>query len=268
MKQLAFSLALILFANFLFGQNLSTKTKILLIGTVHFETPHTDKFELETDNFLEPKRQKELEELTKNLLETKADKVMIERQSKDQDKIDSLYNAYLTNKYNLTVSEREQIGFRLAKKLKLKAINCIDADYSLHDSLMSVTAKNNNQLYLLEKLGEDAKTLLGEVDNKVKSSSITETLKFINRPDLLQRNLSLYLKYFAKIGAGNNFAGAEFVSEWYLRNLGIYANILNQVKPTDKFIIVIFGQGHIPILQHFFQNNDDYELIEVNSVLK
>ncbi|WP_426476009.1 hypothetical protein ACP3T3_11450 [Chryseobacterium sp. CBSDS_008] len=83
----------------IFGQESKHKTKILLIGTIHFETPHLDAFELKTDNFLDPKRQKELEELTEVLKRTNADKVMIEKPLNQQKQIDSLYNAYSKNKY-------------------------------------------------------------------------------------------------------------------------------------------------------------------------
>ena len=60
-----------------FGQASKHKTKILLIGTIHFETPHLDAHELKTDDFLASKRQQELEELTETLKRTNAYKVMI-----------------------------------------------------------------------------------------------------------------------------------------------------------------------------------------------
>ncbi|MNL48702.1 hypothetical protein D3C87_1715790 [compost metagenome] len=84
----------------------------------------------------------------------------------------------------------------------------------------------------------------------------------------MQKNLSLYLKYIAKVGAGENYIGAEAVSDWYLRNLAIYSNVITQINANDKYVILIFGQGHIPILKHLLQNNDDFEVVEVNSVLK
>lgn len=252
-----------------FGQAAKQKTKILLIGTIHFETPHLDAHELKTDDFLAPKRQQELEELTETLKRTNADKVMIERPLKQQKQIDSLYSAYSQNKYKLTVSEREQIGFRLAKKLNLKQINCVDVLYLMkHDSLVSVTAKEKNQLYILKDLGTTANNFMAEIDGVVKRNSITEILKYINKDELLQKNLSIYLKYIAKVGAGENYIGAESVSDWYLRNLAIYANVITQVNANDKYVILLFGQGHIPILKHLFQNNDDFEVVEVNSVLK
>jgi hypothetical protein len=245
------------------------KTKILLIGTIHFETPHKDQFELKTDDFFSAKRQSELEDFTNVLSQTKATKVMIERSVENQRSNDSLYNLYLTDHYKLTVSEREQIGFRLAKKLKLNHINCIDKFYGMSlDSLMGATAKENNQLYLLKDLGTEANAMLSDYGNKLKKGTITEVLKYINKPEELKRNLSIYLKFIAKIGAGKNFIGAEAVSEWYLRNLAIYSNVINQVEPSDKYVILIFGQGHIPILKHFLENNDNFDVVELKNVLK
>lgn len=245
------------------------KTKILLIGTIHFENPHTDTFELKVDDFLSAKRQSELEDLTNLLSQTKATKVMIEKPIESQHATDSLYSLYLTDHYKMTVSEREQIGFRLAKKLKLNRINCIDKFYGMtHYSLMAETAKENNQLYLLNDLGVHAKAMIGDFDNQLKKNTITEVLKYINKPEELKRNLSIYLNFMAKVGAGKNFAGAEVVSDWYLRNLAIYSNILNQIEPSDKYVVLIFGQGHIPILKHLLENNDNFEVVELKSVLK
>jgi len=250
-----------------YGQ--TQKTKILLIGTIHFETPHTDQFELKVDDFFSARRQSELEDLTNVLSQTKATKVMIERPFENQYSNDSLYNSYLTGHYKITVSEREQIGFRLAKKLNLNHINCIDKFYGMsHDSLMTATAKENKQLDLLKDLGAQANIMLNDYNDKLKKGTTTEVLKYINKPEQLKRNLSLYLKFMAKIGGGKNYVGAEAVSEWYLRNLAIYSNIINQVEPSDQYVILIFGQGHIPILKHFLESNDNFDVVELRSVLK
>jgi hypothetical protein len=266
MKLIALIFALT-FGLTVFGQ--TQKTKILLIGTIHFETPHKDQFELKVDDFFSAKRQSELEDLTDVLSQTKATKVMIERPVGNQHSSDSLYNLYLTGLYKLTVSEREQIGFRLAKKLKLNQVNCIDKFYGMeHDSLVVATAQENNQLSLLKDLSTEANVMLNDYDNKLKQGTLTDVIKHINKPEELKRNLSLYLKFYAKIGAGKNFAGAESVSDWYLRNLAIYSNIINQVEPSDKYVILFFGQGHIPILKHFFENNDNFDVVELKNILK
>lgn len=247
-----------------------SKVKILLLGTIHFENPHKDKFELKSDDFLSEKRQQEIENLVNILKKTKATKVLIERPFDEQKKQDSLYNEYCKNKYKISVSEREQIGFRLAKKLNLTHINCVDALFgNPHDSIMVVSAKEYDQMSNLENLSAEGKKLLSKITEKQKTATLIDILKYINSSKLLQQNLQLYLKNIAKIGAGKNYAGAESVSDWYLRNLAIYSNVITQINyKEDSFVILIFGQGHIPILKHFLENNDDFEIVEVKDVLK
>ena len=78
---------------------------------------------------------------------------------------DSLYNAYLNNTYTLTVSEREQIGFRLAKKLNLKHINCVDQLISFaHDSIMTETIKTENQSNILDSLKMAGQKMVNDFD--------------------------------------------------------------------------------------------------------
>jgi len=133
---------------------------------------------LQTDNFLSKKRQEELEQLTKILVTTKANKVMIERPFENQMLYDSLYNAYLNNTYTLTVSEREQIGFRLAKKLNLKHINCVDQLIGFaHDSIMTETIKTENQSNILDSLKMAGQKMVNDFDKAVKEKSVSGILK-------------------------------------------------------------------------------------------
>ncbi|MBF9220193.1 DUF5694 domain-containing protein [Hymenobacter ruricola] len=243
------------------------KTKILLLGTIHFETPHKDRYELKTDDFRSPRRQQELEALTAVLARTHARQVMIERPHKRQAAVDSLYGQYLAGRYALAVSEREQLGFRLARKLGLPHITCVDElSTNPHDSLMAATAAS--QPTLLRDMGMAATALLGTFDAELKKGTLTDVLRFINQPAQLRANLALYLQYMARIGAGQNFAGAGAVSDWYLRNLMIYANIISQVRPGDGYVVLIFGQGHIPILKHLLENNDQFEVVDVQAALR
>jgi hypothetical protein len=244
------------------------KTKILLLGTIHFETPHKDRYELKTDDFRSPRRQQELEALTAVLARTHARQVMIERPHERQAAVDSLYGQYLAGRYALAISEREQLGFRLARKLGLAHITCVDElSTNPHDSLMAATAAAG-QPALLPQMGAAATALLGSFDAELKKGTITDVLRFINQPAQLRANLALYLQYMARIGAGQNFAGAGAVSDWYLRNLMIYANIISQVRPGDGYVVLIFGQGHIPILKHLLENNDQFEVVDVQAALR
>jgi len=44
-------------------------------------------------------------------------------------------------------------------------------------------------------------------------------------------------------------------------------NILRAIRPTDKAIMVLFGYGHITILNHLFEANPRFEVVEVADVL-
>ena len=93
-------------------------------------------------------------------------------------------------------------------------------------------------------------------------------LVYINSKEQLESNLSFYTKYTTRIGNEKNYVGANLTADWYSTNIHIYANILKSIKPTDKTIVVIFGQGHIPILKHLFTNNSDFKVVEVKDILK
>lgn len=60
--------------------------------------------------------------------------------------------------------------------------------------------------YLLKDLKTTANGMLNDYDNQLKKGTITEVLKYLNKPEELKRNLSLYLKFMTKTGAGKNFA--------------------------------------------------------------
>jgi hypothetical protein len=109
---------------------------------------------------------------------------------------------------------------------------------------------------------------MAEFNSKLATLSIKESLIYLNSKRALQLNLGIYLKYYTGIGKDEDYVGSHLVADWYATNINIYTNILRAVKPTDKAIVVVYGQGHIPILKHLFENNDNFEVIEVKDVLK
>jgi len=68
---------------------------------------------------------------------------------------------------------------------------------------------------------------------------------------------------------GNEFFGPDFVTGWWFnRNLRIFRNIQKiNAKPADR-ILVIFGAGHMTLLNSFFDASPEYKLLKVNDYLK
>src|SRR5215472_18888926 len=101
------------------------KARVLVLGVFHMANPGRDMFNLQVDDVLAPKRQKELSELAETLKKFQPTKIALESPV-GSEKVRKQYEDYLAGNYSLTRNESEQIGFRLAKELGHKQIYGID----------------------------------------------------------------------------------------------------------------------------------------------
>ncbi|MFK7806676.1 MAG: DUF5694 domain-containing protein [Saprospiraceae bacterium] len=129
-------------------------------------------------------------------------------------------------------------------------------------------AQQNRQQQILKELDQWANAYVKEIDTKLESETIANYLIDLNSESTLNANLAFYTKYMAKIGKNESYIGTKLVVDWYSTNLHIYANILRQIKPTDKAIFVQFGQEHAAVLKGFFERNPDFEVVEVKELLE
>src|SRR5205085_1162806 len=88
--------------------------KMMILGTYHFNNPGLDSRNLEADDVLSARRQRELEDLANRLLRFAPTKVMVEAPYRDAGTI-AAYRQYLLGTHKLSRNETEQIGFRVAK---------------------------------------------------------------------------------------------------------------------------------------------------------
>jgi len=119
-------------------QNKEKEVKVLLIGTFHFDNPGLDVAKFKDADILSPQLQHEVEEVTSLLKVFVPDKIFIESIPAKQSQIDSFFAAYKAGKKELSSSEVEQFGFRLAKQLGLSTLYGVDyreAEFPF-DSLM------------------------------------------------------------------------------------------------------------------------------------
>nr|WP_317984434.1 DUF5694 domain-containing protein [Clostridium sporogenes] len=54
---------------------------------------------------------------------------------------------------------------------------------------------------------------------------------------------------------------SRYATEWYRRNLYIFANLQDIAEPDDR-ILVIYGAGHCKILQDFVSEYNKFELVD------
>ncbi|HOZ85797.1 MAG TPA: DUF5694 domain-containing protein [Niabella sp.] len=256
-----------------FGQKQTTK--VLTLGSFHFAFYNRDvkKIDIKDQiNILDKKYQDEIKDIVNRIAKFKPTIIVIEQDPESQDKIDSLYNLYLTNSYNLRREEYEQLGFRLAKMFNLKKLFCVNdwgRNYKNIDSLLDNDPKELNKFIdFFYKNPDTTKQFF--VKDVFKTQGILQQLRLLNEKKNIEKDLGNYLiavfKYQTK---GDEYFGADYTTGyWFNRNLRIFRNIQKiGAKPNDR-ILVIFGAGHMSLLNIFFGVSPDFDLQNTNEYLK
>lgn len=241
--------------------------EVLLLGTFHFDNPGLDVAKFESANILSPKRQQEVHAVVNQLIAYKPDKVFFEAEPAQQAQWDSLFSLYQQGKFTLKANEIYQLAFPLAKALGHSHLYAADYRKAAFpfDSLMKVLAASGQQV-----LQQSIQTKIAQVTQTFNANlskhTLAELLRLDNTPASRRDNLAFYLQC---IGAGqlDNHVGAYLTSEWWRRNMVIYANILKQLSGKEKRIVVLFGSSHTAVLDELMKYNSAVRLTAVGEVL-
>lgn len=263
------SLLFLLFAFQSKPASTSSKSQVMILGTYHMNNPGMDVYNLESDDVLAEKRQKEIKALADILAKFKPTKIAIERRW--QTKYDTLtqqrYLNYKNGSHELSRGEDQQIGFRLAKQLGHDRIYCIDAPGQFEFNTMVEYANKNGQGAFFEEANKMMTKYMEEQNVFLKENTVSDILKAYNEPKKLKADNGMYAS-FLQIGKNKDYPGADLVSDWYERNLRIFSNLTRITQENDDRVLVIFGAGHAPILREMVDYYPDYELVEVGDYLK
>lgn len=253
------------------------KTKVLTLGSFHFNFPNMDVAKTEEDDkidVLDPQYQKEIEIIVSKLEKFKPTKIVIERRPELQKKYDSLYSSYLNGTHTLSRDEEQQIGFRLAKRLGLKKLYCTDAWGEDYEDVKKVVDGNDTiaKGKFMDYFYNHPDSTLNSYRNEIplfKTEGILAELKRMNSEQFVKNGLGDYLigifKYETK---NNNQFGVDFITGWWFnRNLRIFRNIQRIDSTPQDRVLVIYGAGHMNLLNIFFEASPEYELLYVNDYL-
>lgn len=264
-----------LLLGFTYGQE--RKTDVLTLGTFHFAFHNKDVIKTEKSDqidVLDTKYQLEIEEIVRQISHFKPTIIAIERSPEFQPHIDSLYNNYIAGTYTLNREEYEQIGFRLGKMLGIKKIYCVNdwgRYYSEIDSLLATDSLASKKFMDFFYHNPDtAKIRMSFPEDVFKTQGIKAELRLKNDEKNIQKDLGSYLIGIFKYETETDpFFGTDYVTGWWFnRNLRIFRNIQKiDRKPTDK-ILVIYGAGHMGLLNIFFKSSPEFRLVRTNDYLK
>ncbi|WP_298465775.1 DUF5694 domain-containing protein [uncultured Erythrobacter sp.] len=248
------------------GQAESQPVEVMVLGTYHFANPGLDAVNIEVDDVLAPKRQREIEVLVDSLAEWDPTKIAVENQAKAPS---FLLSDYANTDELLSTDRNEsiQVGYRLGKQLGHEVVYGYDEQPSEGEpnyfplGKVQAFAEANGGTELLGKLFAEVQAMATEEQAKLAQQSIAESLIMHNDTARVSTMHDRLYYSLLKIGDGDEQPGAELNAYWYMRNAKMFAKIDMIAEPGDR-VLVIAGSGHATWLKHFVRRMPGYELVE------
>lgn len=251
-------------------QNAEDRPTIAILGTYHMGKQGNNVFKGTYDDVLSPERQKEISLLIDRLKTFRPTKVVIECDVADSSKVPQYYTAYLTGDYALSRNETNQIGFRLAKAMGHDKVHCVDWGVFPEDPLYNYQtyAQNDPELKeFLDRLMESAGHSFKEQNRQLNQMSVIDQLLYLNQKERVEADHRGYFEIM-RIGRGDEYAGANYLSWWYGRNMKILVNIIRATTSPDDRILVIYGSGHLKLLTQLARESGFYDVVDPIEILR
>jgi hypothetical protein len=231
-------------------------------------SPGLDLFNPGIKDVLGERRQREILGVVERLKGFRPSKIALESAAGSaamQKRLDQ----YLAGRYVLTADERDQIGLRLAKEMKLSRVYGIDFPRDLDFDGLFRYGQEHGQ-------GDLVQSMMGEFESKVKPKldasymekhTVREILSDANEPATDDLGHHIYMAAL-RIGKDKDYPGADLVSRWYERNLRIATNIARLPEKHGERILVLIGAGHGKLLRQFLSEMPGFEVVDCAKYLK
>ena len=240
--------------------------KVAILGMLHF----TSKNNTVSQKFTEvksEKRQVEIKVIVESLKKFNPTKIAVERPYRSEEELNKKYSDYLHGAYELTEEETDQIAFRLGRELNHERLYLVYSPVQYAFDSTVAFAKRNGQYKLIDSIIDNATRLTEEYDKIALYGTIQDAVYYLNTDGAINRNHFGYI-LLSQIGNEENKIGAEAVGDWYKSNIKIFENIRQLVDSNSERILVIYGQGHLKILNQLIKDTPELELIRINKYLK
>lgn len=238
------------------------KPTIMILGSPHL----AGWGEIKVDDMRTPKRQAQLQQLTDLLVHFQPTKIAVEVDHLDTD-LQTEYDAYLKDNFQLECHEIHQVGFRLAKQMGHSKIYCVDYwpwpdrhplfpdgfDWDLTG--YRKFAKIHRQEHLLSLPSN--KVPIAAEENLVDELIIDLYIR-LNQPEWVRSTHLAFLRY-SRIRLGDEYPGANWLGYfWYPRNIKTFVNLTRITESADDRILLVIGAGHTYLIQQFLEESKDY----------
>jgi hypothetical protein len=246
------------------GQEAPGRARVMVLGVYHFGNPNQDYVRTDVDDHLSERRQTEIREVLDLLAAFRPTKVALEAVP-GSSPVPDRYQAYLRGEDTLRADERDQLGFRLARRFGLPRVYAVDQKLDMDVAGVVAAAEASGDSAFL-RLFRQTIAEVQELEARKASLTVREILELANDPQALERQADLYLQ-IARVRGDGDFKGPDVLAAWYQRNFRIFSNLVRVVESPEDRVLVIFGAGHAPILRELVRSSPDLELVEPNDYL-
>ncbi len=240
------------------------KPHILVLGTFHMDNPGQDLFNLQVDDVLVSKRQKEIEDFVSVLKKFRPTKIAIEARF-GSEKIQKEYEDYRAGKYALTRNEIDQIGYRLAKELGHTQIYPIDISGDFPFDKVEEFAKKHGQEQSLQDTLAQVPKEIEKMSAILKSGTISDLFRHLNREEQIRSDNQFYMS-LVRYSGGGDYPGPDLLAAWYQRNIRIFANLRSIISSPEDRVLVLYGSGHSYWLQRNVLDSQDLILDRLDAL--
>jgi hypothetical protein len=236
----------------------------LFLGSYHMNNHSRDMFNVNASDVTSAERQREILQVVYAIEAYHPTKIMIERDVADQAEIRAQLQETCDGKRPASKEEYEQIGFRLACRLRIPvvAVNYNELGPIQDPKKIDLGSATSKEWEELKTLGESDNNALQRIE---RTESVGNILKYLNSDAKTQETASRYY-LLAKIQSPTERVGANWVQYWYGRNLVIFNNIVANTVPGDR-VLVIYGYGHGYILRHMAEESLKFDVLNTETYL-
>lgn len=228
--------------------------EVLVLGVWHMSNVTG-----EDQDILSPQRQAELSEALSALERFRPTKIALEQVFYRSDNLADTYTDFLEGVHELTRNERQQIGFRLAKRLGHETVYAIDADGDFPLPRLQDYVEARGYIDAYEAMRHEWRETLETWDTYFTNHTLLETLLYMNS-DEYAAELMAHDYELAHFGEPWNWAGPDLLTAWFRRNIRIYGNVVHLADSPDERVLVIIGSGHLAWLRHDFGSDPGIRL--------
>lgn len=255
----------------------SKKAAVMTVGVFHFNFPNLDARKIDDKDkidVLEERYQKQILAVARALKEFRPTKIAVEADPASRKRIDSLLKAYTLGTHSLGRNEIEQLGFRLARELGIATLACVDTWGKHYDHLNYLFSDTSSRAKAFEHYYfHNPDTVHNRKNAGIPLSAehgIIENLLSMNDPKRIKESLAPYLiGHFKYEEQEHDYTGVDFESgRWFNRNLRIFRNIQRITENASDRILIIYGGGHLNILNYLFECSPEYELVNSEPFLR